>query len=493
MNWKTKLGFIFAAMGSAIGLGNIWRFPGLTYENGGGSFLIPYFIALTIVGIPLLLMEIYLGLFTKKAAPNAFASIKRPFKVIGILALLSGILIVSFYTVVISWTLIYLLLSIIGKLSPNLFDLIIKSGSSLFEGNISVLGLIYIFSLLLVWLIAGYIVINKVRGLEKLNLYAIPIMWLIVILLLIYTLTLPGAFQGIAQYLTPNFDALKDPKVWIATFGQIFFSLSLGFGIMITYAKYLKDNVNKPETIALGNSSFELLSGFLIFGILGFLMGYVGVNTIYELAKEGFKYSSVDLSFKTLPYIFLNLPFSYLISTTFFFLLFLAGLTSLVSLLEAFIAAVEEDLKIKREKLVLLLTFLGFLSGLIYIYKLEILDYVNDLANYILVIVGLIEVIVIGWLFKKINELNDFWIKIGKYLAPVILGIIVLLESLKLINKYIIEIKLELVKKLLENKNFYYPPPEINLFTFISLIFIFIVFFFFIRSLFTIIKEEKNC
>ncbi|HIQ50739.1 MAG TPA: sodium-dependent transporter, partial [Nautiliaceae bacterium] len=179
MNWKTKTGFVFAAMGSAIGLGNIWRFPGLAYENGGGSFLIPYFIALLVVGIPLLLMEIYLGIFTKKAAPNAFASIKKPLKIVGILALLSGILIVSFYTVVIAWTLIYTLFSIIGDVSPNLFESIINAGSSLFKGNLSNLGLIYVLSLLLVWAIAGYIVANKVKGLEKLNLYAIPIMWII--------------------------------------------------------------------------------------------------------------------------------------------------------------------------------------------------------------------------------------------------------------------------------------------------------------------------
>ena len=484
MNWKTKTGFVFAAMGSAIGLGNIWRFPGLAYENGGGSFLIPYFIALLVVGIPLLLMEIYLGIFTKKAAPNAFASIKKPLKIVGILALLSGILVVSFYTVVIAWTLIYTLFSIIGDVSPNLFESIINAGSSLFKGNLSNLGLIYVLSLLLVWAIAGYIVANKVKGLEKLNLYAIPIMWIIMFLFLVYALTLPGSFSGIIQYLTPNFESLKDPKVWIAAFGQIFFSLSIGFGIMVTYAKYLKDKVKQSKIIALGNSSYELIAGFVIFGILGFLMTSVGVNAIHELAQKGFGYSSVNLSFKTLPYIFLNLPLSYILSVLFFFLLFIAGLTSLVSIIEAFTAAIEEEINISREKIALISVLVGFFVGLIYIYKLSILDYVNDLANYILVIVGLIEVIAIGWLFKKISEINDIWIKIGRYIAPIILVVIVLLESLKLINKYF-NINLGIVKS-----SFYYPHTEASLFTFISLILILGIFAFFIKYLLEIVKED---
>jgi NSS family neurotransmitter:Na+ symporter len=494
MNWKTKLGFVFAAMGSAIGLGNIWRFPGLAYENGGGSFLIPYFIALITVGIPLLLMEIYLGLYTKKAAPNAFASIKRPFKIVGILALLSGILIVSFYTVVIAWTLIYTLFSLIGKVSPDLFGNLIKAGAGIFHGNFTTLGLIYVFSLLLVWLIAGYIVANKVKGLEKLNLYAIPIMWVIIIGLLIYTLTLPGALKGIVQYLTPNFEALKDPKVWIAAFGQIFFSLSLGFGIMVAYAKYLKKEVENSKAIAFGNSSFELISGFLIFGILGFLMTTVGVNTIYELAQKGFGYNSVNLSFKTLPYIFLNLPASYILATIFFFLLFLAGLTSLVSLIEAFISAIEEEITIKREKLALVSSLIGFLVGLIYIYNINILDYANDLANYLLVLVGLAEVIIIGWLFNNKKIKKDNWIKIGKYFGPVILSIIVILETLKLVNNYILEklgIKSEIIEKLLESKN-YYPSSEPNFFMWISLLIILGIVSYFIFSLIKLIHEEKK-
>jgi len=474
----TKLGFIFAAMGSAIGLGNIWRFPGTAYENGGGSFLIPYLIALIFVGIPLLLFELYLGYYTKKAAPNAFAQIKKPLKILGYLALFSGILVVTYYTVVIAWTLVYTLSALFNDLSANLFLDLIKAGSGLFIGEISKLGLIYIFSLLAVWLIAALILIKKIKGIEKVNLVFIPLMWIIMILFLIEALLLPGSFKGIIQYLTPNFEALKDPKVWIAAFGQIFFSLSLGFGIMTAYAKYLKKHkIEGSKAIALGNSSFELLAGFVIFGILGLLITNLGLQSISQLSEKNLGYSSVSLSFMTLPTVIQQIPLSYLFGVLFFFLLFIAGLTSLISLIEAFASALEEDLSINRDYLILAITGLGFLSGIVYIYDINILDKVDSFVNYLLVFVGFIEVLVIGWLFDKIKESKEIWVKIGKFISPVLLFLLLFTETLK---------RLGLVT--LNNK--YFPPTQANVFTYLALLVILGIIFWYLYDLVNVIKEE---
>ncbi len=478
LSWATKLGFIFAAMGSAIGLGNIWRFPGTAYENGGGSFLIPYIIALIFVGIPLLLFELYLGYYTKKAAPNAFAQIKKPLKILGYLALFSGILVVTYYTVIIAWTLVYTLSALFNNLSVNLFSDLIKSGSALFTGDFNKLGLIYVFSLLSVWLLAALILIKKIKGIEKVNLVFIPLMWIIMVLFLIESLLLPGSFKGIVQYLTPNFEALKDPKVWIAAFGQIFFSLSLGFGIMTAYAKYLKKHkIEGSKAIALGNSSFELLAGFVIFGILGFLITNLGLQSISQLSEKNLGYTSVSLSFKTIPTIIQQMPLSYLFGVLFFFLLFIAGLTSLISLIEAFTSALEEDLNIKRNHLILLITALGFLSGIVYIYNINILDRIDSFVNYLLVFVGFIEVIVIGWLFDKIKESKEIWVKIGKFISPVLLFLLLFTETLKRLG-------------LVNLNNNYYPPIKANFFTYLALLIILGIVFWYVYDLINVIKEE---
>ncbi len=429
-SWKTKLGFLLAAMGSAIGLGNIWRFPGLAYENGGGAFLIPYFIALFVVGIPLILGEFYLGYTTKKAAPNALASLSQrfrtPLKVLGYLIVINAFVIVSYYTVVIGWTVFYSVMSLFGRLSSDLFMPMVKSGAGLLTGDITSTTVLYVLSFTFVWALTYYILVRGVKGIERVCKIFIPLMWAILLLLLIRFVTLEGSMNGILQYLTPNFAALTNPSVWINAFGQVFFSLSLAFGIMIAYAKYLKkQTISGSYVVALGNSSFELLAGFVVFAVLGFMTSIAGVTLISELEVP---YSGAGLSFVTFPLAIQQMPFSYVFGVLFFVLLFMAGLTSLLSLIEAFASSLKEDLNIDKKRIITVLTLIGFISGFVYIVNIQILDKVDAFINYSLVFLGLLEALAIGYLFTKLPK-NLYMTVTLKVLAPLLLFIIFVVNT----------------------------------------------------------------
>ena len=403
--WKTHMGFLFAAIGSAIGLGNIWRFPYLCYKNGGGAFIIPYFIALFIVGIPLMILEIGLGHKMRGSAPASFASISKKWEWLGwwqVMFVMFGI--VLYYSVVISWCLSFFFLSFSLRWGqdPNTFFfqkfLMVSDGPF----TIGDLRTPIIFSLLLVWFLSWLIVFSGVqKGLERANKIFMPLLFFLTAIIVFWSLGLPGAREGLLVYLKPDFSRLKEIGVWMDAFGQIFFTLSLGFGIMIAYASYLpkKSQIVKDSfTISIVNCIFSLFAGLGVFSILGYMahttsQGFQGVVT-----------QSIGLAFVAYPKAISMLPyFPHLFGLLFFGILVIAGLSSAISILEAFTAAIIDKFHYPRKTVISVLSLLGFLGGLVFatqagLYWLDIVD--HFLTQYGLVLAAIFECVVLGYFYK---------------------------------------------------------------------------------------------
>jgi neurotransmitter:Na+ symporter, NSS family len=403
--WKTHIGFLLAAIGSAIGLGNIWRFSYLCYKNGGGAFLIPYLTALFVVGIPLMILEIGLGHKMRGSAPASFASISKKWEWLGwwqIIFVMFGI--VLYYSVVISWCLNYLFFSFNLSWGANtnnfFFNVFLAQSSGPFEiGNIRTS---IVFSLLGVWLLNWLIIFKGVqKGLERANKIFMPLLFILTAIIVAWGVQLPGAKAGISVYLTPDFSKLKDIYVWRDAFSQIFFTLSLGFGIMIAYASYLprKSAIVRDSLIISGvNCLFSLFAGFGVFAVLGYMAQATG-KPISEVVTQ-----SIGLAFVAFPQAISLLPaFSKLFGILFFASLVVAGLSSSISIIEAFTSGVVDKFHYSRKIVASVLAVMGFLGSIIFatqggVFWLDIVD--HFLTQYGLVLAGIFECLLVGWIYK---------------------------------------------------------------------------------------------
>ncbi|MBD3263708.1 MAG: sodium-dependent transporter [Candidatus Omnitrophica bacterium] len=420
--WKTNLGFLFAAVGSAIGLGNIWRFSYLCYKNGGGAFLIPYLIALITVGLPLMVLELGLGHKMRGSAPASMASVSKKWEWLGwwqVIFVMFGI--VLYYSVVISWCLNYFFFSFdLGwGPDPDTFffkDFLMVSGG---PHQIGHLRTPVVFTLLLIWFLNWIIVFKGVqKGLERANKIFMPLLFSLTAVIVLWSLKLPGAKEGIMVYLKPDFSRLKDPHVWMDAFSQIFFTLSLGFGIMITYASYLprKSNIVK-DSLAIGfiNCFFSLFAGFGVFAILGY-MSQATSSPITEVVSQ-----SIGLAFVVYPKAISLLPyFSRAFGVIFFGILVIAGLSSAISITEAFTSSLIDKFHYPRKAVTSVLCVFGFLGSIVFatqagIHWLDIVD--HFLTQYGLVVGAICECVLIAWIYKAqrlrqhINHYGDWKLK----------------------------------------------------------------------------------
>lgn len=443
--WKSRMGFILAAIGSAVGLGNIWRFSHMCYKNGGGAFLLPYFIALLVVGIPLMILELGIGHRMRGSAPLSFAKIDKRWEWSGwwpVTFVMFGIML--FYTTVIAWCLSYVFFSI--NLSwgsdPNafFFNEYLQASSPLEIGDLSVQ---IIYALLGVWFLCWLICFFGVqKGVERANKIFMPLLCVLILVLVAWSLSLEGAFDGIAVYLKPDLSRLKEWGIWQDAFSQIFFTLSLGFGIMITYASYLPRKVNIVKDaliICVSNSVFSIIAGFAVFGTLGYMAHQQGVPVDQVVDK------SIGLAFVTYPKAISMLPaFSSLFGVIFFSMLVIAGITSAISIIEAFSSALIDKFGYSRKSVITVICVSGFLGSIIFsaksgIFWVDILDhYIN---SYGLVAVGLLECFLVAWIFKasKLREhlnkasgtvLTPLWDISVKFIIPAVL-IVLLISSFR--------------------------------------------------------------
>ncbi|HHE32239.1 MAG TPA: sodium-dependent transporter [Chlorobaculum parvum] len=440
--WGSRVGFILAAIGSAVGLGNIWRFPYLAYENGGGAFLIPYLVALFTAGIPLLILEFGIGHERIGSAPLAFRKMEKKWEWLGWWPLLFTMFgIVLYYSVVIAWCIDFLFYSVNLAWGQNSEAFFFQQFLQISDGptDINTIRTPILFGLLAVWLITWFIIMRGVsKGVELANRVFMPLLLILSVVLVFWSLNLEGSMNGITAYLKPDFARLADPMVWVGAYGQIFFTLSLGFGIMITYASYMPHNSNMTGSAlitALVNSGFSLFSGFGVFAILGFMSASQNVP-VDELVKQ-----SIGLAFVVYPQgISMLGDYGPIFGFLFFLSLTVAGVSSAISIVEAFVSGVEDKFAIDRKKLATVLCFMGFAGGIVFttnggLFWLDIVD--HFINNYGLVLAGILECIVVGWFFdidkirKHLNnvskiQLGPWWNWVIKLFLPISLAVILL-------------------------------------------------------------------
>jgi NSS family neurotransmitter:Na+ symporter len=461
--WGSRLGFIMAAAGSAIGLGNIWRFPYVAYENGGGAFLIPYLFALLTAGIPILILEFGIGRSQRGSAPLSLRRLSQRFEWLGWWQVLLSFIIITYYSVVIAWALSYFGYSFNLSWGDDtkgfLFGsyLGIPDGAVTEEGwNLGGLQWHILLPLVIVWGVIFYTIFKGVRkGIELMSRIFMPILIVLMIVFVIRAITLPGAALGLDHLFTPNFAEIlpgflggENPqwyKVWMAAYGQIFFSLSIAFAVMITYASYLgrdKDVNNSGFIMAFSNSGFELLAAIGVFAAIGF-MAQATATPVQDVAAAG-----VGLAFVVFPKIINTFPiWNNFFGALFFLTLVVAGFTSAISIVEVVVAGLMDKFNVARKKAVSWVCGLGFLISLLYITGAGIifLDIVDHFVNnFGIVISGLLEVALIGWFINinrirtQNNEVSDFsvgswWTIMIRVITPAMLlymGVVNLIDEL---------------------------------------------------------------
>ncbi len=338
-HWGSKLGFVLAAAGSAVGLGNIWRFPYVTQENGGGAFVLFYILAILVIGLPVMLGELTIGRHSQKNPVGAYRKIAPRWSFVGVLGVVTGIAILSYYSVVAGWTLGYVIKSIGGDLDPAAF------GG--FIGNAP----LQIGYLLVFITVTGFVVALGVqKGIENMARVLMPLLVLLMLGLIVRGLMQPTAMDGLEFFLLPNFSAVSGKTVLYAV-GQAFFSLSLGMGVMITYGGYIekKDNLVTSAIAVVGfDTLIAIMAGFLIFPLIG-----------HGLAKGG-----PTLVFITMIEQFNQMTGGRWVALLFFFMLAVAALTSTVSLLEVVTSYFVDEWKLTRRKSVVIVVAISVALGI---------------------------------------------------------------------------------------------------------------------------------
>ena len=410
--WASRTGFILAAVGSAIGLGNIWRFPYMAYENGGGAFLIPYFVAMLTAGIPFMILEFGLGSKLRGSAPKVFAKLSPPSETLGWFQVFIAAVIACYYVVIIGWGMSYLGFSFSQGWGSDANAFFFGEYLNLGDHSPTSLGSLQwhiVMPLLLAWCITFYAVFTGVRGgIERLGKVMIPVLFIMVVLFTLRVLTLPGAIDGVNWMFQPDFSKLADPKVWSAAYGQIFFTLSVGFAIMLAYSSYLPEksdiNNNAFMTVFI-NCGFSLLAGVMIFSVLGYMAAQQGVG-ITDVVSAG-----VGLAFVTIPTAINMLPMPWLLGPVFFAALVVAGLSSHISIVEAVTSSVMDKLNWSRKKAATVLCGTGALVSLAFATNggLLLLDLVDYFMNNVALLAScLVELILVCWVFRKLPELQGY-------------------------------------------------------------------------------------
>lgn len=449
--WNSRTGFLIAAIGSAVGLGNIWRFPYIAYKNGGGAFLIPYIIAMLFVGVPLLIAEQGIGNHFRGSPALSFFKINKKWEWLGWWSsVIVSFAIMLYYTVVIGWCINYLIYSIDLSWGFDTEGFFHNTFLGISEGAFDIGGFQpgIILGTLVVWVSIWWISVRGVnRGLELANRICVPLLGMLMITMMLWTLALPGSIDGIVAFFKPDVSKLLDPCVWTDAFSQVFFSLSVAIGIMIAYSSYLKPKASIVENswiTAIADTGFAIFAGMVVFATLG-TMAYAAELPISEVVKGG-----PGLAFVTYPKAISLLPFgSNIFGILFFLSLIFAGITSGISILEAFVCSAVDKFQASRTKVVTITCMVGFVGSLIFttrsgIFWLDIVDYF--VMNFGLLAIGLLEALVIGWILgsskmgKYINEgsrlkVGRVWGFSMKFIIPIVLGVLLIREVISLVDK----------------------------------------------------------
>lgn len=451
--FKGRSAFIFAAIGSAVGLGNIWRFPYVAYSNGGGAFIIPYVCALLLVGIPMLFLDYAIGHRYRASAPLSFRRLHRLTEPIGWWQMGICFIIGIYYAVILAWSVMYFVYSFTRTWGDDPGTFFIETFTQAVPAEQATVGMDFVpqilIPLFLVW--AAVIIVLALgvqKGIAGSSKIFMPLLTVMFVLLVIIALTLPGSTQGLNEFFTPDWSSLLDSGVWAAAFAQIFFSLSVAFGIMLTYSSYLPKNSDLTGSglvVGFANSSFEILAGIGVFSVLGFMAQNQNVP-VGEVASSG-----IGLAFIAFPTIINQAPAGTLIGVLFFGSLTFAAFTSLISIVEVIIAGVADKLGLNRLRAVLVVGIPMALASLLLfptttgLNLLDVMD--NFVNNFGIVAAALVATVTLSAAFgalptlrNHINKSSSFklgrtWQLLVGGIAPVVLGYILINELQKVMSE----------------------------------------------------------
>jgi NSS family neurotransmitter:Na+ symporter len=424
-SFTNKFGIIAAAAGSAIGLGNIWRFPYVLGENGGGAFLLVYLLFVIVIGVPVMISELLIG---RKAQLNVFGAFRKLapgqlWYLVGVIGVGAAFLILAFYSVVAGWTLHYVYLSLTNSLAGNTPAGMIET----FENVQATKGLSVFWTLLFLTATAFIVRSGIEKGIEKYTKVLMPLLLIIILILIIRSVTLEGASEGLVFLFNPDFSKITADVV-LEALGQAFFSLSIGMGVIVTYGSYIKKTESLGGTalsVSLADTLIAVLAGVAIFP----------AAFAFDMAPD----QGPGLVFITLPNIFNQMVGGYFFGLLFFVLLTIAALTSSISLLEVVVAYFNEELKLKRKRATWLAAGIAGILGIICAFNSSVFNFFDKFSsNVLLPLGGLLIVIFVGWVMgatqpreeieadgRKARYYNGFFFII-KFVAPVAIALVFL-------------------------------------------------------------------
>ena len=438
--WGSNLSFLLAMIGSAVGLGNIWRYPYVLYSNGGGAFFIPYIVAILIMGIPFLILEYGVGYNFKSSFPKAVKSISKKWEYLGWFLPVAVFMILIYYSAILGWDGFYVIISAFKGwgADPNAYF----TGSFL-QANDTLGGLGTFVPFVAIAMLVGWVIMWVIshtdleKGLGRVSKVLVPLLFAIMIFIVLFSLTLPGAGIGLAELYNPDWSLLLNFNIWMAAFGQMIFSLSLGMSIAFTYASYTKDDsdlVSNALWVTVANCGFENFAAIGVFSILGYMSLQSGV-AVPDLVTQG-----TGLVFIVYPEVFNVLGgIANIIGPLFFFTVYLAGLTSILSTIEPLSFSIQNKFGWSRNKTMTILCVFGAAVSMIYATAMGsyILGIADTFVNQIAILIGVIfECIIFAWIFKaeniipKLNaksksiKLGKWWLVVVKYVLPIFIAIV---------------------------------------------------------------------
>ncbi|MCX7989483.1 MAG: sodium-dependent transporter [Aquificaceae bacterium] len=430
--WASKIGLVFAAAGNAVGLGNLLRFPSKVALYGGGAFMVPYFVALLFLGIPLMVLEWVIGRYAGAKGHGSMTGIMGSLfhhanwaRVLGSLGVAIPFLIVCYYIYIESWTLGFAVLSLLGQMPEPIMSSDPKTSMApyveFFKSYTAPSTFAIVF--LLITLLINWLILQRgvVKGIELTARFGIPALLLMGIFLAVVSLSIRGGkgLEGLLYIYTPDLSKIWDPHVWLEASGQIFFTLSLGMGAIATYASYVKakEDVLKAGLWTAGINEFvEVVIGASIAIPAAFAM--FGALAVPELAKEG----TFRLGFMSMPAVLMALPLGWLLSAVWFFLLFIAALTSSLALIQPLVSLFEDEMRWKHSKAVNASMLMAVVGAFMSAFVPGFIDEVDFWAGTLmLVFFALVEIIVFVWIFgvyRFHQELTrDVFFKVPKALV----------------------------------------------------------------------------
>lgn len=438
--WASRSTFILASIGSAVGLGNAWRFPGLAAKHGGGTFLLVYLVALFLIGIPLLMMEISIARKFHKGAGESMRGINRKMEFVGWAATANAFVIVTYYAIVFAWV----LLMVFGALKFAGMTGDVQSASQVFTNLTQTtwdvkgytIPLPVFISALVAWGAIYYCIRNGANSVGKVVKYTVIMPVVLLLIMAVKGCTMDGAMEGLQRFFVPQLEAFADPSLLVDAFGQVFYSLSIMMAIMFAYGSYLREDANIAEDaiiIAASDAAVSVLSGIVMFSTMG------GVGMLDDISASG-----IATAFIIYPQTIVNLTsvgwVNALFGMIFYLMLVTLAIDSAFSIVEGVSASVSDKFKLDSRKTTRVICIIAGIISLIYTTRagLAWLDIVDNWTNQInLIVIGVLECITVGWLFdpdkvlKQINrntnkfKMPRFWFRASvRFIAPIVLSIL---------------------------------------------------------------------